>query len=90
MKYSDIQNAFGREPQIWDPIEKIHFSDEWVFKGFYEEHFSGNDNNASLFWFAIGKETIIVDFSSELNLLSTNCPFCYSHHSVLYQIMYVR
>ena len=62
MKYSDIQNAFGREPQIWDPIEKIHFSDEWVFKGFYEEHFSGNDNNASLFWFAIGKETKIVDY----------------------------
>ena len=55
MKYSDIQAALGREPQIWDPIDSIQFGDQWVFSGFFDRTFAGNNNNPSLFWFAIGE-----------------------------------
>ena len=26
----DIQNALGREPKWWDPVDGMHFGEKWV------------------------------------------------------------
>ena len=59
MKYNDIQFALYRKPQIWDPIESVQFGDQWVFAGFFDQNFAGNNNNSSLFWFAIGEASYV-------------------------------
>jgi len=49
----DIQNALGREPQWWDPVDGMHFGEKWVFSGFLGIDFKGNDNNNALFTVAV-------------------------------------